>query len=775
MLIRNLCTALGFVISALFLTACGGGGSTDSGNPPPTAACTALNSSDADTDGDKLSDCYEVFIGTSPADVDSDGDGLTDFDEVVTKAFDPTINNFQFNPRIADVPDITVVLQNIPDIEVAYTSTTNTSETIQVSRTNESATTLQDSQTQAQSTTEELSSTIGSSGGTSGFNISSDITYSQSIQNSMSWTQTQTQENRTALTQMKANTSEKGVTNKNGNISVLLKVRNRGYQTVTLSSMTITALQVDPRDPTRQKLVTGMDYDTSTSSFPTFDIGPNAQSNTLPFVAEMSLGKTFELLENSRNLSIEPTTWNIVDQDGRSYTHNLTNVDARAAQVIIDYAGFAGREIENHYTATVTDFGSNRISAATALTDILKVPYTVGTNSATYTGTNSGLLSVRNVVSDDAINSRWLLIHNFLDTDGITRLSKTYDSKVGAYDLDSIQIAKNEVLHLLYIVDEDGDGIGSREEFLNGTSALLADTDSDGLTDFQEIREGWDIPVTKTLTRMVFSNPTVSDADNDALLDGDELNKGTHPNKRDTDNDGVLDDRDTTLSIADMQEVAFLPLAQNLLNDSVINSNVGISGSFGHMLDRFGNVSAALNITQVADQLDVTGVYDIAPSNGATLILWIKVDPNLPANGWNLYEHEAPAEIRGVASQFFWLYPEGFWVSGDHGGRHFVFPNQNELFTSLPFADWHMLAMVSEEEIVNDGMKKFSVYYDGGLYSSVSHSATLVALTTQPWHFAGLTSYNVGLEQYRGGLDDIRFFDRTLDSEEIKLLYELVE
>ena len=766
------------LMSFALVSACGGGGGGGGSTevtPPPTTACTALNSSDPDTDGDGLPDCYEKFVGTSPADVDSDGDGLTDFDEVVTKAFDPTINNFQFNPRISDVPDITVQLENIPDIEVSYTSSTSTSETTQITRTNESATTLTDSQTQAQSTTEELSSTIGSSGGTSGFNVTSEITYSQSIQNSMSWTQTQTQENRTALAQMKSNTSESGVTNTNGNISVLLRVRNRGFQTVTLSSMTITALQVDPRDPTRQKLVSGMDYDTTTSSFPTFDIAPNAQSNTLPFVAQISLGKTFELLENSRNLSIEPTTWNIVDQDGRSYTHNLTNVGARAAQVIIDYAGAAGREIENHYTATVTDFGINRISAAIALTDILKVPYTVGTSSAIFNGTNSGLLSVRNVASDDSVNGRWQLIHNFLDTDGITRLSKTYDSEVGAYDLDSIQIAKGEVLHLLYIVDEDGDGIGSREEFLNGTDAQLADTDSDGLTDFEEIHQGWEIPVTKTLTRTVFSDPRVADADNDALNDGQESFKGTHPNKRDTDNDGTLDNADTNLSIADMQEVTFLPLAQSLLNDSVINPNVDISGIFGHMSDRFGNASAALNITLEAQQFDVSAVYNSAPTNGATLILWIKVDPTLPPGGWNLYEHELPSGSSGGASQFFWVFPSGFTVFGDPGDRHSVFTNQNELFTNLTFADWHMLAMVSEEEFVNDGMKKFSVYYDGELYSSVSHPTTLVELTTQPWHFAGLTNYNVGLEEYLGGLDDIRFFDRALDSDEVKQLFEAAE
>ncbi len=592
-MIKLLTSAL--MMALILLTGCSSGGgdsaSTNSTNTTiaATQTCSALNSSDPDTDGDGLTDCYEVFIGTSPADVDSDGDGLTDYDEVVTKAFDPSINNFQFNPRIADVPEITVTLQSIPDISISYTDSQSTSHTMGVTRTNTSATTLTHSHTYEQSVGEELSSTLGSTGGTSGFDISSSTTYSVNQQETMSWTSTQSSENSNSRAVMQQSTSEQGVTNSNGNIAVLLKVKNHGYQTITLSNMTITALQVDPGDPTREKLVTGMDYDTTAGAFPSFDIAPNGESNSLPFTAQIALGKTYDLLNDSRNLSIEPTTWNITDQDNRSYTHNLTNVNARSAQVIIDYDGVNGREIENHYVATVTDFSQNRISAATALSKIIKADYTEGVSSTTYNGTNKGLLAVRDVASDDSVHGYWVVIHNYLDTDGITRLSKTYDSFKGAYSLNDIQLAKGEVLHLMYYEDKDDDGIGSREEFLHGTSDNNADSDSDGLSDYDEIRGGWDVPVTKTMTRKVYSDPTLKDVDNDALEDGDERLKGTNPNKKDTDNDGVLDTTDTTLTVEDMQETAFLPLALSEINDATINGSVGVTGSYGHTSDRFGN------------------------------------------------------------------------------------------------------------------------------------------------------------------------------------------
>ncbi|NOZ52702.1 MAG: LamG domain-containing protein [Gammaproteobacteria bacterium] len=751
------------------LLACGGGGNGSDGNAV-TTPCTTNNASDPDTDGDGLSDCFEVSIGTSPADQDSDGDNLTDFNEVVTKAFDPTISNFQFNPRIADVPRISVQLQNVPDFEISFTDSQSTSQTRSHTSGTRTTTTLTNSFTYEQSVGEEVSSSLSSTGGSSGFNVTSNVTYSQNQQETMSWNKTQSRENSTFQENTESETSEQGVTNTGGVLSVLLRVQNQGFQTITLQNLTVTAKQVDPNNPGEQQLISGMDYDTSFGAFPQFDIEGNKESSDLPFTTDLTLGKIYALLRDSKNLTIQPTTWNILDPEGRSYTHNLTNVNARSAQVIIDYDRANGRAIENHYVATVTDFQQNRISAATALSEIIRADYTEGVSSSTYSGTHNGLLSVRDVNNDDAVSGRWVMIHNFLDTDGITRKSITYDSTKGSYSLADIQIAKGEVLHFMYYQDQDGDGLGSREEFLHGTLPNNADSDGDQMSDFEEIKIGWVVPVTQDLTRTVFSDPLENDVDNDGLLDGLERDRGTNPNKRDTDNDGILDSSDGNLSVADMQEVAFLPLSESQIFDNALNAGLSATGVFSHTTDRFGNANAAMNITADADELIVADIFASAPDNGATLVLWIKVDPNLPTNGWSLYEHKEP--VNNLARQFFWIYPSGFTVFGDGSDRHSVFTNQNELFTTLPFADWHMLAMVGEEDAVNDGMKTFKVYYNGQLYANVSHPTTLVDFALDAWIFAGASSYNVGLDQYRGAIDDIRFFKRSLDEEEINLLFD---
>ena len=87
------------------------------------------------------------------------------------------------------------------------------------------------------------------------------------------------------------------------------------------------------------------------------------------------------------------------------------------------------------------------------------------------------------------------------------------------------------------ITDNDGDGILNDEEKSLGTNPNLADTDSDGLSDYYEINES------KT-------KPTVADTDGDGIRDGDELDLGLDPLKSDSKGDGIKDgDRELTYDV----------------------------------------------------------------------------------------------------------------------------------------------------------------------------------------------------------------------------------
>jgi len=65
-------------------------------------------------------------------------------------------------------------------------------------------------------------------------------------------------------------------------------------------------------------------------------------------------------------------------------------------------------------------------------------------------------------------------------------------------------------------IDQDRDGLPQAEEIGFGTSDNLADTDSDGLTDWDELK-------------VYKSNPLVADTDGDTYIDGHEVQNGYSP------------------------------------------------------------------------------------------------------------------------------------------------------------------------------------------------------------------------------------------------------
>ena len=229
---------------ALSLAACGSGG----GSPDDTL----------DTDADGLTDWEEINIyGTSPVLVDTDGDGFSDSQEIVEFGFDPTNNNFKFNPLIADVPKISIELTSVPDIQLSFESTTSVGATIGTERSDSVATSRTNSTTQTNSTAIEQSYTVGGTtevetsifGPKTSTSASYEYTNSTTRETSTGWTQEQSTENQTTLSTAEEISQSESISIDSGSLSYTLSVRNHGNMAFTLSNLVLSAVMADPSDP----------------------------------------------------------------------------------------------------------------------------------------------------------------------------------------------------------------------------------------------------------------------------------------------------------------------------------------------------------------------------------------------------------------------------------------------------------------------------------------------------------------------------------------------
>ncbi len=100
------------------------------------------------------------------------------------------------------------------------------------------------------------------------------------------------------------------------------------------------------------------------------------------------------------------------------------------------------------------------------------------------------------------------------------------------------QLAPNDAADAQY--DSDGDGVMNLDEYLNNANPNSADTDGDGLSDYAEIMEHQ-------------TDPRHDDSDSDGLSDHDEImTHGSNPLNPDSDGDGLSDADEILLYFTDV-------------------------------------------------------------------------------------------------------------------------------------------------------------------------------------------------------------------------------
>jgi len=521
--------------------ACEGGGAT-----------TPVSGS-LDSDGDGLSNLQEQTLGTNPFFEDSDGDGFNDGLEFNLN----NGSNFKFNPLIADMAEINISLTSFPTIGFITADSTSTAEhvsTRHAASTNniygtnrggsnsaqlQAAHTLHASGTLTAGVEVKVSPT--DFGGTASLEASITAGISETTTatkgTEINWSNEQTTENGSVLTQMEENRDTKGTVYTKGTFAVAVRVENPGDVAYILTELDLNLSSFDPARPFfNRNVIAKISYnDGGTFNAPITGVGSAQNYVDLIFEVELELNEARLLLENPNSMLITPATYNLTDKKGTTVLLQEQQVGTLTAAIIIDHGIYSSQEEERFRIAVRRGNADEEryISAAMALEKILKLPFSQGESEWNFAPhlPNTGLLSVRDTEMTESSTSYWLISHYQASPGGIGNPDTTiYHLLQKSYSLDDIKLRAGDVLTLAYISDQDRDGLGDSIESDYGTNPLVPDSDDmpDGLFDALEVY-GWDCLGTDNIMHHYRSDPTKYDTDGDGFNDAVEKENCTDP------------------------------------------------------------------------------------------------------------------------------------------------------------------------------------------------------------------------------------------------------
>jgi len=473
---------------------------------------------------------------TSPVTEDTDGDGWTDYYEIVDSM------GLGFNPVLADVPITTIEIAASPVIRLLGETAIETNWSREVAVTDSLSQTVSAESAVTRGTEQVIESTIGVGaefGVETGFEVGTDskwtgkvsanfstnlsVSASMASSHSVTWTEGQA---RTAETTYQESFGEGGsevVTLNGGYVSLPINLVNTGDISFTLSELRLNVLA---------RYLNGTSEYTPVLELKRLDdisvtLGP-AQS--YPNILLQSDTNDYELirsfLKNPSGLLFEISSYTMENADGVSFAFAEEAIKQKTAAVVIDYGGEFPPERYLVATSPHRDPDVAGLPMSLIMDEILGIPYETTAETSGFTS----LSKIKTVENDPVLFKKWLVTTTSASMD---------DPELTGFD--DIIMNAGDTIYFMFVKDQDGDGLAAREEFLQGTSDLNSDSDTDGLTDFEEVREGWSVHVEGQLAYDVQSRGYKADSDNDGLNDFDERECGLDPVRTDTDQDKLSD------------------------------------------------------------------------------------------------------------------------------------------------------------------------------------------------------------------------------------------
>ncbi|GHF45690.1 hypothetical protein HNQ07_002296 [Deinococcus metalli] len=501
----------------------------------------ASDPNDRDTDGDAqgnpaLFDGQEVnTYGTSPTLRDSDGDKYSDYEEII-------VRGGVYNPLVANTPRLELSVATAPSIDLNVTRTTDNS--LVKSHTATLSLGTQDSRsvtdTQSQQVTAELSATLGAevSGGTDGFNakVSASVTATAGYgyEKTASYTTDSVRSAQQTAEDALSESSAAGTALSGGKLKVGFTVKNTGDISFKLDNLQITALRRDPANPGKYLVVGGL-----TTSANQAVLASAQSTGILPATVDLNSDLAVALMERPQDLLFQFSTYNLKDDQDRDFQFLKETTNAQTALVVIDYGN--GDVVRERVATNVERQGGRIVGVklSKVLKDILKLRYA--------TSTTPGGVQVLKSLQDTGANFKGDVSSGVSDH-SVWAVVGSNDLNVAPNtNFDDITLTQNSEIRVLRVQDKDQDKLLANEEYVYGSSDTKADTDGDGLSDYDEARVGWDVTtaaLVKGYPRHVYANPAAADSDGDSLNDAQEKAKGTDPLNPDTDRDGDGDATD---------------------------------------------------------------------------------------------------------------------------------------------------------------------------------------------------------------------------------------
>lgn len=541
-----------------------------------------------DTDFDNLSDLLEWFLGTDPRSSDTDRDGLTDGDEWFrwhtsptsvdsdgdargsSKTLPPRSQLFDGNelsllhtsptledtdgdgrtdcdeydqvgrsPLIAEVPRLGVELVDALDVrlDVEYAEESGMEHQYggELSISDSTANRYTTQTSLNWSVTVGAAATVGltdaSVTASTEVSVGGDVSVGFETESSHSVERSHSDYQTDSRTRTETAAS--------GSMSGGIRLVNTSPVSFTISDLGMTVRYLQPRKGTEAE----PSFQTLATLVPTLGSGgitlaPGDRTPVLHVeAAGLNASRVKQFMARPNSLYLEPAFYELENAQGLNFDYLEEVTRWRTARVQID---FGNGESEEYRVATNVerhDDGSYAgITLGKVMSDILQIPFQTVARQGGLTH-EQVLNSVRTVTSTDPAKAFWAVV-----------MSGDVKSQSNV-DFQDIVIQAGDRVLLVFVQDEDADGLFSTEEQHYRTDALASnDSDGDGLEDEFEVRAGWEV-VLPGRTYHVFSDPAQADQDGDGLTDQNEWSESdptrrTDPAKADTDDDGIPDNLD---------------------------------------------------------------------------------------------------------------------------------------------------------------------------------------------------------------------------------------